>query len=163
MKKLSLLLLLCSSLFYYSQINAFKIDNLSSQDITFVSVSMNLSNSLQNCVPLIYNEYPTVLPAGKSSSHEQINNSLSDDPPVQFWHLVGPNFDKVYDLTLGPLDNADTDLVTWYQVIITLPNNQSFTLGNGCMGGGVFSFTSGNIYGELTFISGVAYVQIKDI
>ncbi|MFP3594559.1 hypothetical protein [Chryseobacterium sp. SIMBA_038] len=163
MKKISLLLLLCSSLFYYSQINDFKIDNASSQDITFVSISMNLADPLLNCAPLIYNEYPTLLPAGKSTSHQQINNALSDDPPVQFWHLVGQNFDKVYDLTIGPLDNADTDLVTWYQVIINLPNGQSFTLGNGCMGGGVFSFTSGNIYGELMFLSGAAYVRIEDI
>ncbi|MFP3663352.1 hypothetical protein SB768_33485, partial [Burkholderia sp. SIMBA_043] len=81
MKKISLLLLLCSSLFYYSQINDFKIDNASSQDITFVSISMNLADPLLNCAPLIYNEYPTLLPAGKSTSHQQINNALSDDPP----------------------------------------------------------------------------------
>lgn len=159
MKYITLLFVLCFNTFLFSQTNHFKIVNLSSHDISYVAVSMNLAGPLVNCVPIIYNEVPVVLAAGESSSFSQINDTY---PGVDLWHFIGPDFEKVYDLSLGPISTADTDLVTWYQAIIYAPNGQQYTLGGGCMGGGVYSFTAGGITASLSFPSGVAYVYITD-
>ncbi|SDQ30266.1 hypothetical protein SAMN05421664_1051 [Chryseobacterium soldanellicola] len=162
MKNIISLFLLCFNALLFAQTNHFKITNFSSHDISFVAVSMNLSEPLMNCVPIIYNEIPAVLPAGHSISYSQINDSLVNDLPIRYWHLVGGSFEETYDLTLAPLSTSDTDLVSWHQVIIYAPNGQDYTLGGGCMGGGIYNITAGGIKAEFNLISGVADVVITD-
>lgn len=162
MKYITLLFVLCFNTFLYSQINHFKITNFSSHDISYVAVSMDLAGPLTNCVPIIYNEVPVSLPAGESRSFSQINDSILDNPPTYLWHLIGGNFETIYDLSVAPLSTSDTDLVSWHQAIIYAPNGQQYTLGGGCMGGGTNTFTAGGITATLSFISGVAYVLITD-
>lgn len=163
MKYLITLSLLFFSTLYYSQTNNIKIMNFSSHDIPIVVISVNPSATAQDCVPIIYNETPVVLPAGESVSYSQHNLSMTSSLPINVWHFVAGNYDKLYDLSLGQmLAQTDTDLVTWSQAIIYAPNGQQYRLGIGCQAGGFTSFTAGGITADLSFLSGDAIINITD-
>lgn len=163
MKYITSFFLLFLSVFSYAQTNDIKITNFSSYDIPFVIYS-NSAAAAQDCVPIIYNESPVVLPAGQSVAYGLHNKT--NDPgtylPIDVWHLVGENFDQLYDLGLGQyLNSADTDIVTWSRVKILAPNGQEYSLGLGCTGGGVTTITAGGITAEVMFVGNAFYLQIN--
>lgn len=162
MKYITSFFLLFLSIFSYSQTNYIKITNFSSYNIPF-TVYSNSTASAQDCVPIIYNQSPVVLPAGESVVYGQHNES--NDPgtylPIDVWHFVGGNFDKLYDLGVGQyISTSDTDLVSWSRIKITAPNGQDYTLGFGCLGG-ITTFTAGGITAEIMLVGGVTYIEIQ--
>lgn len=162
MKHITSLFLLFLSIFSYSQTNEIKIDNLSAYDIPFTIYS-NSTASAQDCVPIIYNESPVVLPSGTGVSYGLHNssNDLGTYLPIPVWHFVGGNFDKLYNLGLGEyLSPTDTDLVTWSRIKILAPNGQEHTLAIGCLSSGNYSFTAGGITAEISLVGNTTFVQI---
>lgn len=162
MKNITSFFLILLSVFSYSQTNDIKIDNFSAYDIPFTIYSNSMA-SAQDCVPIIYNESPVILPAATSVSYGQHNSS--NDPgtylPISVWHFVGGNFDKLYNLANGEFINpADTSIVSWSKIKILAPNAQEYVLAIGCLSSGTYTFTAGGITAEISLVGNNTLIQI---
>ncbi|UOU98803.1 hypothetical protein MUU74_02365 [Chryseobacterium daecheongense] len=162
MKHITSFFLILLGVFSYSQTNEIKIDNFSAYDIPFTIYS-NSTASAQDCVPIIYNESPVVLPAGASVAYGQHNSS--NDPgtylPISVWHYVGGNFDKLYNLANSQyISSADASIVTWSKIKILAPNGQEYALAIGCLSSGIYTFTAGGITAEISSVGNTTWIQI---
>lgn len=136
MKRITLFLLLLTAVLMNAQTNPIQIINFSPYDIKFTLLSNDPNTSAQDCLSLVFNEDPVLLPSGNSVTYKFHNTSNMVIPPINKWrvyHISGG--DVTYDLTTGAqIPAAVTNIAVWGHIMIYTPAGEQFQLGRSCMG-----------------------------
>lgn len=161
MKYVSLFCLLLVSAFSSAQTNQVKVNNTSPITISFTLKSQNVKDGEKDCLPVIFNQVPVVLPSNKGEYYQDHNSSYLASFPINEWRVFAPDgSDTVYNLPGQPIDSSITSQVEWSQITINTPTG-SYTLGNDCGGTGTNHIVAGGITMDLNYVGSIMNVDIK--